>query len=116
MLLGTPYGSPCEKSWGSFDALCTSMWVNAAWALKGTSSPQDPPLGLVPTEKCHCTAVPWCQVSGLVPSFFGSKLHLLREGPEDASNSSGDPQWHLPAGPQPAGWKLKRFICVQVPG
>lgn len=59
----------------------------------------------------------------LVPSvracsffFFGSKLHLLREGPEDASDSGGDPQWHLPAGPQPAGWKLKRLICVQVPG
>lgn len=44
--------------------------MNAAWALKGTSSPQDPPLGVVPTEKCRCAAMPWCQVSGLVPSFF----------------------------------------------
>lgn len=108
VLLGTLQGYPHKRS-RAVQILLKYCVQRVGRCLHGPftaiSSPQDPPLGLVPAKL----------VSGLVPS-FGSELHLLREGSEDAADCGGDPQWHLPAGPQPAGWKLKRLICVQVPG
>lgn len=82
------------------------------------SSPASGGRGLEGGAICSPRLLPM-DASGLASlrmSSLGSELHLPGEEPEDAADAHGDPERHLPAGPQPAGWQLERLICVQVPG
>ena len=77
---------------------------------------------LTPPSRVPCTCERrdawWVQAHRLRPLLppSCSELHLPGEEPEDAAHLCRDQQWHLPAGPQPAGRELSRLLCVPVPG